>query len=207
MCIMGSLGRHVGRQSTDISVDYRSTIGLYIGRLSIDCRPIYRSTVGRSIGRLSTDSRSIVDRRPIYRPMNRPICRPRPPIVHMIQFSSLTWRTPVFFLFCFFLWRFISQAVDNRPTIIENKHFLSFLIKNSGQESPLTHFTPISPKSDLFLHVVKTSIVFLQHLILEGERVRRLLDEDFNLFQNGLSSKSALIYLWSSGKRRRKKKS
>ena len=112
--------------------------------------------------------------------------------------------TSVFFVL-FFLCRFISQAVDNRPTIIENKHFLSFLIKNSGQESPLTHFTPISPKSDLFLHVVKTSIVFLQHLILEGERVRRLLDEDFNLFQNGLSSKSALIYLWSSGKRRRKK--
>ena len=27
MCTIGGLGRHIGRQSTDISVDYRSTIG------------------------------------------------------------------------------------------------------------------------------------------------------------------------------------
>ena len=39
MCTIGGLGRHIGRQSTDISVDYRSTIG-----------------------RQSTDYRSIVDR-------------------------------------------------------------------------------------------------------------------------------------------------
>ena len=47
---IGGLGRHIGRQSTDISVDYRSTIG----RLSVD----YRSTIGRQ----STDYRSTVDR-------------------------------------------------------------------------------------------------------------------------------------------------
>ena len=50
MCTIGGLGRHIGRQSTDISVDYRSTIG----RLSVD----YRSTIDR----LSVDSRPIVDR-------------------------------------------------------------------------------------------------------------------------------------------------
>ena len=113
MCTTGGLGRHIGRQWTDISVDYQSTIGRLsvgnrptIGRLSTDsrptvdrqstyicthlsaeCRPIYRSTIGRQ----STDYRSIVDRqltdnRPIYRPMYRPICRPRPPIVHMIRY-------------------------------------------------------------------------------------------------------------------------
>ena len=27
MCTIGGLGRHIGRQSTDTSVDYRSTIG------------------------------------------------------------------------------------------------------------------------------------------------------------------------------------
>ena len=43
MCTIGGLGRHIGRQSTDISVDYRSTIG----RQSTD----YRLTVGRCIGR------------------------------------------------------------------------------------------------------------------------------------------------------------
>ena len=56
MCSIGGHGRHIGRQSTDISVDYRSAID----RLSVDSRPIYR-------------------------PMYRPMCRPRPPIVHMIQ--------------------------------------------------------------------------------------------------------------------------
>ena len=49
MCTTGGLGRHIGRQWTDISVDYRSTIG----RLSVDCRS--------AIGRLSVDSRPIVD--------------------------------------------------------------------------------------------------------------------------------------------------
>ena len=39
MCTIGGLGRHIGRQSVDISVDYRSTIG----RLSVDNRP----TIGR----------------------------------------------------------------------------------------------------------------------------------------------------------------
>ena len=54
MCTIGGLGRHIGRQSTDISVDYRSTIGRQstdyrstVDRLSVDCRP--------TIGRLSTD--------------------------------------------------------------------------------------------------------------------------------------------------------
>ena len=50
MCTIGGLGRHIGRLSPDISVDYRSTIG----RRSVDNRP--------TIGRLSTDYRSIVDR-------------------------------------------------------------------------------------------------------------------------------------------------
>ena len=142
MCTIGGLGRHIGRQSTDISVDYRSatdrlsvdsrpivnrcitryvhiyrsTVGRYISRLSVDNRPIvdrqltdnrptvsrcigryvhiYWSTAGRYIGppqstnyrpivgRLWTDSRPIVDRQSVN---SRPICRPRPPIVHMIQ--------------------------------------------------------------------------------------------------------------------------
>ena len=61
MCTIDGLGRHIGRLSPDISVDYRSTIG----RLSVD----YRSTIGRQ----STDYRSTVDRlsvdsRPMYRP-------------------------------------------------------------------------------------------------------------------------------------------
>ena len=43
MCTIGGLGRHIGRQSTDISVDYRSTID----RLSVDSRPIYWPTVDR----------------------------------------------------------------------------------------------------------------------------------------------------------------
>ena len=84
MCTIGGLGRHIGPQSTDISVDYRSAIDrlsvvnrptvdrqstdmcTFIGRLSADisvhCRPIYQSTIDRQIGRLSTDSRSTVDR-------------------------------------------------------------------------------------------------------------------------------------------------
>ena len=49
MCTIGGLGRHVGRQSTDTSVDYRSTIG----RLSVDYRP--------TIDRLSTDYRPTID--------------------------------------------------------------------------------------------------------------------------------------------------
>ena len=50
MCTIGGLGRHIGRQSTDISVDYRSTIGRQstdnrstVDRLSVDSRP----TIGR----------------------------------------------------------------------------------------------------------------------------------------------------------------
>ena len=58
MCTIGGLGRHIGRQSTDISVDYRSTIG----RLSTDYRP--------TIGRLSVDCR----------PMHRPICSDQLPV-------------------------------------------------------------------------------------------------------------------------------
>ena len=54
-----TIGRYIGRLSTDISVDCRSTIG----RLSVD----YRSTIGR----YSTDIR------PIYRSIvDRQICRP-----------------------------------------------------------------------------------------------------------------------------------
>ena len=49
--------------SGDALVDYRSIYRSTIGRLSVD----YRSTIGR----LSVDC--------------RPICRPRPPIVHMIR--------------------------------------------------------------------------------------------------------------------------
>ena len=85
------IGWCIGRQSVNISVDYRSTIGRLsvdyrstisrlsvdyrstIGRLSTDSRPIDRPTVdgyiGRQstdkcahIGRLSVDCRSIVDR-------------------------------------------------------------------------------------------------------------------------------------------------
>ena len=50
MCTIGGLGRHIGRQSTDISVDYRSTIG----RQSTDYRLI--------VDRLSTDSQPMVNR-------------------------------------------------------------------------------------------------------------------------------------------------
>ena len=50
MCTIGGLGRHIGRQSTDISVDYQPTID----RLSVDSRPI--------VDRLSTDSRPMVNR-------------------------------------------------------------------------------------------------------------------------------------------------
>ena len=56
-----TIGRYIGRLSTDISVDCRSSIG----RLSVD----YRSTIGRlsvdyrsTIGRLSVDIRPIFDR-------------------------------------------------------------------------------------------------------------------------------------------------
>ena len=71
---------------------YRSTVGRYIGPLSADLSVDYRPIVGR----LSTDSRPIVDSRPIYRPMYWPICRPRPPFVHMIRYfkgwiASIQW--------------------------------------------------------------------------------------------------------------------
>ena len=126
MCTIGGLSRHIGRQSTDISVDSRpidyryidrqSTnaspdMYTFIGRLSVDNRPIvdrqsteyrptvgrcisryvhiYRSTVGRFIGRLSVDCRPIVDLQSVNsRPIYWPICRPRPPIVHMTQITS-----------------------------------------------------------------------------------------------------------------------
>ena len=53
MCTMGGLGRHIGRQSTDILVDYRSTIG----RLSVDNRPVdSRPIVDRYIDRLTADA-------------------------------------------------------------------------------------------------------------------------------------------------------
>ena len=76
-----TIGRYIGRLSTDISVVCRSTIGRLsvdyrstIGRLSVD----YRSTIGRlsvdyrsTIGRLSVDYRSTIGRlsvniRPIF---------------------------------------------------------------------------------------------------------------------------------------------
>ena len=69
MCTIGGLGRHIGRQSTDILVDYRSAIDRLLvesrpifdrqstdswpmhhpicTHLSVDCRPIYRSTIDR----------------------------------------------------------------------------------------------------------------------------------------------------------------
>ena len=67
MCTIGGLGRHIGRQSTDISVDYRSAID----RLSVDSQPI--------VDRQQTDSRPIVDRQSTdiqtdSRPMHHPIC-------------------------------------------------------------------------------------------------------------------------------------
>ena len=83
MCTIGGLGRHIGRQSTDILVGNQPTIGRQstdsqptVNRQSTDSHLIYRPivdqyitryvhiywlTVGRYIGRLSVDSR------PIYR--------------------------------------------------------------------------------------------------------------------------------------------
>ena len=63
MCTIGGLGRYIGRQSTDISVDYWSTVG----RLSTDYQPIIgrqltdiRQIVARYIGRLSTDASAVM---------------------------------------------------------------------------------------------------------------------------------------------------
>ena len=58
MCTIGGHGRHIGRQSTDISVGNRPTIGqqstnaspdmyTFIGRLLADISVDYRSTIGR----------------------------------------------------------------------------------------------------------------------------------------------------------------
>ena len=80
---------------THLSVDCRPIYRSTIDRLSADtwadmCTNFYRSTVGRFIGPLSADLS--VDYRPIVgrlstdsRPIYRPICRPRPPIVQMIR--------------------------------------------------------------------------------------------------------------------------
>ena len=112
MCTIGGLGRYIGRPSTDCRSIYRPTIGRRISfcwpilkRQSIATyRPIYRLTVDRYIGRLSVDYRSTIDRRTVdYRSTDRlsvdistdtsvdsrPIYRPRPPIVHMIQRTSV----------------------------------------------------------------------------------------------------------------------
>ena len=52
-------------------------------------RSTYRPTIDRYIGRLSVDYRSAIDRLSVdSRPMYRSICRPRPPIVHMIRTLS-----------------------------------------------------------------------------------------------------------------------
>ena len=67
MCTIGGLGRHIGRQSTDISVDYRSAIDRPFGRQSTDSRPIFDRYIDRwstnaspdiytFIGRLSADA-------------------------------------------------------------------------------------------------------------------------------------------------------
>ena len=40
---------------------------------------------------------------------------------------------------------------------------------------PILSLSPIPPESDLFLHVAKTSIVRLQHLMLEGEMSKKIM--------------------------------
>ena len=40
MCTIGGLGRHIGRQSTDISVDYTTMHQPICANLSVDYRPI-----------------------------------------------------------------------------------------------------------------------------------------------------------------------
>ena len=88
---------------------YRSTVKVLFDRLSVDRRPIFdryltdtslavnryissdASAVSRSIyrstiGRLSVDYRSTIGRLSADTSVDcRPICRPRPPIVHMIR--------------------------------------------------------------------------------------------------------------------------
>ena len=61
MCTIGGLGRHIGQQSTDISVNYRSAISqLLVNYRSTISRQLtdYRSAVDQQL----TDSRPIVDR-------------------------------------------------------------------------------------------------------------------------------------------------
>ena len=62
MCTIGGLGRNIGRQSTDILVDYRSIV-------APGCKGEKRGSVTYKTDR-STDSR----------PMHRPICRDQLPV-------------------------------------------------------------------------------------------------------------------------------
>ena len=70
MCTIGGLGRHIGRQSTDVSADsrpiYRPTDGRYIGRyVAINCQWIIGQVSVKhrsSIGQISVDCRPIVGR-------------------------------------------------------------------------------------------------------------------------------------------------
>ena len=80
--IIGRLS--VDNRSTDISADSRP-INVYIsGDALVDYRFIYRSTIGR----LSVDCRSTIGRQSTDISVDcQPICRPRPPIVHMIRVS------------------------------------------------------------------------------------------------------------------------
>ena len=77
MCTIGGLGRHIGQQSTDISVDYRSIVDRYSTDISTDCRPMHRPICSdqlpvkyrSSIGQVSIKHRSSIGQASVkYRP-------------------------------------------------------------------------------------------------------------------------------------------